>query len=163
MLSVQELKEFNRKLNFTVKLRLIIYWLRKKVPLTAKMLLHQRGKMRSYLLPVLSLGLCRYTLLLRLPHTFIPGQTDQSLLSRSDVWNSLVPVENGGGKIGFFWANLLLSKLFGLGAFIIPFFFLGVSIYCLNIKKVNLLRLFFVSAFGAIILSVFCSYVFWLY
>ncbi|MEN6619376.1 MAG: DNA translocase FtsK 4TM domain-containing protein [Rikenellaceae bacterium] len=85
---------------------------------------------------------------------------DQSLLSRTDVWSNLVPVENGGGKVGFFWANLLLSELFGLGAFIIPFFFLGVAIYSLNIKKIKLLRIFFLSAFGAIILSVFFSYVF---
>ncbi len=85
---------------------------------------------------------------------------DQSLLSRPDVWNSLVPVENGGGKLGFFWANLLLSKLFGLGAFMIPFFFLGISIYSLKIKRVRLMRIFFLSAFGAIIISVFFSYVF---
>ncbi len=85
---------------------------------------------------------------------------DQSLLSRTDVWNNLVPVENGGGKVGFFWANLLLSELFGLGAFIIPFFFLGIAIYSLKIRKVKLLRIFFLSAFGAIILSVFFSYVF---
>lgn len=85
---------------------------------------------------------------------------DQSLLSRNDVWSSLVTVENGGGKVGFFWANLLLSELFGLGAFIIPFFFLGIAIYLLKIKKVRLLRIFFLSAFGAIILSVFFSYFF---
>lgn len=85
---------------------------------------------------------------------------DQSLLSRSDVWSSFVPVENGGGKLGFFWSNLLLSELFGLGAFIIPFFFLGVAIYSLNIRRIRLLRLFFLSAFGAIIFSVFFSYVF---
>ena len=36
---------------------------------------------------------------------------DQSLLSRNDVWSTLVPVENGGGKLGFFWANFLLSDL----------------------------------------------------
>ncbi|MFA5849866.1 MAG: DNA translocase FtsK 4TM domain-containing protein [Bacteroidales bacterium] len=85
---------------------------------------------------------------------------DQSLLSRTDVWNNLVPVENGGGKVGFFWANLLLSELFGLGAFIIPFFFLGIAVYSLKIRKVKLLRIFLLSAFGAIILSVFFSYVF---
>ncbi|MFA6334596.1 MAG: DNA translocase FtsK 4TM domain-containing protein [Bacteroidales bacterium] len=85
---------------------------------------------------------------------------DQSLLSRSDVWSNFVPVENGGGKIGFFWANLLLSELFGLGAFIIPFFFLGIAIYSLKIRRVKLLRLFFLSVFGAIIISVFFSYIF---
>jgi len=85
---------------------------------------------------------------------------DQSLLSMSDVWNSFIPVENGGGKLGFFWANFLLSELFGLGAFVIPFFFLGIALYCLKIKRISLLKLFFVTVFGAIIFSVFFSYVF---
>ena len=85
---------------------------------------------------------------------------DQSLLSRNDVWSTLVPVENGGGKLGFFWANFLLSDLFGLGAFVIPFFFLGIALYCLKIKRTSLLKLFFITVFGAIIFSIFFSYVF---
>lgn len=85
---------------------------------------------------------------------------DQSLLSRNDVWSTLVPVENGGGKLGFFWANFLLSELFGLGAFVIPFFFLGIALYCLKIKRTSLLKLFFITVFGAIIFSIFFSYVF---
>ncbi|MEZ7953635.1 MAG: DNA translocase FtsK 4TM domain-containing protein, partial [Bacteroidales bacterium] len=75
-------------------------------------------------------------------------------------WNNIVPVENGGGKVGFLWSNLLISKLFGLGAFVIPFFFGAVAIFSLRIKRVRLLRLFFLSAFGAIIISVFFSYIF---
>lgn len=85
---------------------------------------------------------------------------DQSLLNRNDVWTSFVPVENGGGKIGFFWAKLLFSDLFGLGALIIPFLFLGLAFYCLKLKKVNLLRLFFITVYGAIILSIAFSYIF---
>ena len=104
-------------------------------------------------------ALAVYTLVALISYLFTWAE-DQSLLSRLDVWNSLVPVENGGGKIGFFWSNLLLSKLFGLGAFIIPFFFFGIAIYSLKIRRVNLLRIFFLSAFGAIIISVFFSYVF---
>jgi S-DNA-T family DNA segregation ATPase FtsK/SpoIIIE len=73
---------------------------------------------------------------------------DQSLLSRSDVWNSFVPVENGGGKLGFFWANFLLSELFGLGAFVIPFFFLGIALYCLKIKRISLFNNLFGSGVG---------------
>lgn len=85
---------------------------------------------------------------------------DQSLLNRNDVWTSFVPVENGGGKIGFFWAKLLFSDLFGLGAMIIPFLFLGLAFYCLKLKKVNLLKLFFITVYGAIILSIAFSYIF---
>ncbi|MPM08965.1 DNA translocase FtsK [bioreactor metagenome] len=62
--------------------------------------------------------------------------------------------------MGFLWSNLLISKLFGLGAFVIPFFFGAVAIFSLRIKRVRLLRLFFLSAFGAIIISVFFSYIF---
>jgi S-DNA-T family DNA segregation ATPase FtsK/SpoIIIE len=85
---------------------------------------------------------------------------DQSLLSRPDVWSTIVPVENGAGKLGFFWANFLVSRLFGLGAFIIPFFFGAVAIFSLKIKKISLLRQFFLSAYGAIILSLLFSFVF---
>ena len=104
-------------------------------------------------------GLSIYTFIALISYIFTWAE-DQSLLSNPDVWNSIVPVENGGGKIGFFWANFLVSNLFGLGSFIIPFFFGAIAIYSLKIRKVKLLRIFFLSAFGAIIVSVFFSYVF---
>lgn len=85
---------------------------------------------------------------------------DQSLFSRNDILNALVDVENGGGKVGLILANFLITKLFGLGAFVIPFFFGGVALFCLKIKKVRLLRLFFISLFGCIIISVLFSYIF---
>ena len=47
-----------------------------------------------------------------------------------------------------------------MGAFIIPFFFFGVALFCLKIKKVKLLRLFFITVFGCILISVFFSFVF---
>ena len=77
-----------------------------------------------------------YTLVAMLSYLFTWAE-DQSLLSRPDAWSAIVPVENGAGKLGFFWSNLLLSKLFGLGAFIIPFFFAAVAIYSLKIKRVR--------------------------
>jgi S-DNA-T family DNA segregation ATPase FtsK/SpoIIIE len=100
-----------------------------------------------------------YTFIALLSYLFTWAE-DQSLLTNSDVWSTLVPAENGGGKIGFFWANLLLSRLFGLGAFIIPFFFLGIFLYALKIKKIRIVKLFFLSISGAIIFSVFFSYIF---
>lgn len=119
-----------------------------------------KGMETFRLLAGLFLGaLALYTFIALLSYLFTWAE-DQSLLTNSDVWNTLVPAENGGGKVGFFWANFLLSKLFGLGAFIIPFFFLGLSLYALKIRKVKLLRLFFLSLFGAIIFSVFFSYIF---
>ena len=100
-----------------------------------------------------------YTLVALLSYLFTWAE-DQSLLSRPDAWSAIVPVENGAGKLGFFWSNLLLSKLFGLGAFIIPFFFAAVAIYSLKIKKVRLLRIFFLTLYGAIILSLLFSFIF---
>ena len=100
-----------------------------------------------------------YTFVALISYLFTWAQ-DQSLLSRPDVWSAIVPVENGAGKLGFFWANLLFAKLFGLGSFIIPFFFAAVSIYSLKIKKIKLLRHFLVSVYGAVILSLAFSYIF---
>lgn len=85
---------------------------------------------------------------------------DQSAFSNNDLFNSLSSVDNGGGKIGLWWANLLVSKWFGLGAFIIPIFFLGISLFCLKIKKVRLLRLFFITIIGCILISVLFSFIF---
>ncbi len=100
-----------------------------------------------------------YTLVAMLSYLFTWAE-DQSLLSRPDAWSAIVPVENGAGKLGFFWSNLLLSKLFGLGAFIIPFFFAAVAIYSLKIKRVRLLRIFFLTLYGSIILSLLFSFIF---
>lgn len=41
-----------------------------------------------------------YTLVALLSYLFTWAE-DQSLLTHPDVWNTLVSVENGGGKIGF--------------------------------------------------------------
>ena len=105
------------------------------------------------------LALAIYTLIALVSYVFTWAQ-DQSSYMGTDIFSSLSTVENGGGKIGLWWANLLVSKLFGLGAFIIPFFFFGVALFCLKIKKVRLLRLFFITVFGCILLSVFFSFVF---
>ena len=105
------------------------------------------------------LALAIYTLIALVSYVFTWAQ-DQSSYMGTDIFSSLSTVENGGGKIGLWWANLLVSKLFGLGAFIIPFFFFGVALFSLKIKKVKLLRLFFITVFGCILISVFFSFVF---
>lgn len=85
---------------------------------------------------------------------------DQSLFSNKDMFNTLIDVENDGGKMGLYWANFLVTKLFGLGAFIIPFFFIGVALFCLRIRKIKVVKLFFVSLIGCILISVAFSYIF---
>src|SRR5574344_1394625 len=87
---------------------------------------------------LISLAIAVYTLIAIISSIFTWAQ-DQSTFSNDDVFNSLIDVENGGGRIGLYWANFLVSKLFGLGAFIIPFFF-GVALFCLKIKKVKVVR-----------------------
>ena len=106
-----------------------------------------------------SFAIAFYTLISLLSYLFTWAD-DQSLFSNEGVLGTVMQVENGGGKIGLVWANFLISKLFGLGAFIIPFFFGGVALFCLKIKKVRLLRLFFISLFGCIIISVAFSFIF---
>jgi S-DNA-T family DNA segregation ATPase FtsK/SpoIIIE len=108
---------------------------------------------------LISLAIAVYTLIAIISYIFTWAQ-DQSTFSNDDVFNSLIDVENGGGRIGLYWANFLVSKLFGLGAFIIPFFFFGVALFCLKIKKVKVVRLFFVTIFGCILISVVFSFIF---
>lgn len=85
---------------------------------------------------------------------------DQSLSTNPELFQNSVAATNIGGKLGFIWADFLISKLFGLGAFVIPFFLGAIAVFCLKIKKVNLLKLFVISILGAIIFSVLFSYIF---
>ena len=103
-------------------------------------------------------GLSVYTLIALLSYLFTWAE-DQSLLSNPEIWSTIVPVENGAGKLGFFWANFLISKLFGLGAFTIPFLFGAISIYALRIRKINIVRLLFLAIYGAIAISLLFSFI----
>ncbi len=86
---------------------------------------------------------------------------DQSMLTDDTVLGTVASVENWGGRLGLNWSNLLVSEWFGLGAFTIPFFFAGISIYCfLRRYSIRLLRLFFLSLMGAIVISITFSYIF---
>jgi S-DNA-T family DNA segregation ATPase FtsK/SpoIIIE len=85
---------------------------------------------------------------------------DQSLLSDPSLWNNSVVAENQGGKLGLIWANFLLSDLFGIGAFIVPFFLGGLAVYALRIKKINLVKFILLSIYGCVIVSISFSYIF---
>ena len=119
------------------------------------------GKREStYLLCGLaSLAIAVYTLVSLISYLFTWAD-DQSLFNNDGVFSTVMQVENGGGAIGLVWANFLISKLFGLGSFIVPFFFGGVALFCLKIKKIRVARLFFLSLFGCIIVSVAFSFIF---
>lgn len=91
--------------------------------------------------------------------------SDQSIISDNSIVGTMLDMENdanvrnSGSLIGLAWSNFLVSKLFGVGAFIVPFFFGGVSLYCFKKGSVNLWRLIYLSVFGCIIVSITFSYI----
>jgi len=90
---------------------------------------------------------------------FFTWDVDQSLSFSSDFLNNDVTAANSGGKLGWMWGNLLVCKFFGFGAVILPLFFIALAVMCLRIRRVNLLRIFIISLFGAILFSVLCDYI----
>ncbi len=106
-----------------------------------------------------AMALAGYTFFSLLSYVFTWAE-DQSIFHNSNMFDAAVEVENNGGKLGLLWANFLITRLFGLGAFIVPFFFLGVSLYCLRLKKLKLLRFFILSLLGCITVSLVFSFIF---
>ena len=99
-----------------------------------------------------------YTLVALISYVFT-WTTDQSLSYDPELFNVGADAANLGGKLGFLWADLLISKWFGLGAFALPIF-LGVLTAHIFRRKVNLLRAFLLCAFGAVLCSVLLAFVF---
>jgi S-DNA-T family DNA segregation ATPase FtsK/SpoIIIE len=85
---------------------------------------------------------------------------DQSLLSEGGMSDPQAEAANSAGLIGNYWSNLFIGELFGISAFIIPFFLAALAIFLLRIKKVRIIPLFFITAFICIILSVSLGYIF---
>ena len=100
-----------------------------------------------------------YTLVALLSYVFT-WTADQSLKFNTELFTTGVTAGNAGGKIGFLWADFLVSKLFGLGAFALPVFLGALTVYGFRIRRVNLLRVFLLCAFGAVIFSVLLAYIF---
>ena len=130
---------------------------KKKGPSALDRLMHNRNV--RFVLGLVFALLAVFTLVSIVSYLFTWAD-DQSLLSDDGIYSNAVTAENTGGKAGFLFANLLVSRWFGLGAFVIPFFFAGVSVYCFKKEKVRLLRLFFLSLMGCIVLSALFSYIF---
>lgn len=108
---------------------------------------------------VLFLLVAIYTLATLVSYIFT-WHIDQSLLTDRAALKEAGDVANIGGKLGLQWAQLLIAKLFGFGAFTIPVFLGLLAITFLKIKRINLFRGFTICILGAIIFSVFFSYVF---
>lgn len=128
-------------------------------PVWEPLLTDSRRRIIRIVLGVLCGILTLYTLAALISYVFT-WTSDQSLAFDPQMFSLDATAENAGGKIGYLWANLLISKWFGLGAFAIPVFLGYLTVYCFRIKKVNLLRVFLLCAFGAIIFSVLLAYIF---
>lgn len=107
---------------------------------------------------LISLTFAIYTLWSLISYTVNWAQ-DQSVVSGADLFNMKVEAQTQGGRMGLMWANFLISKLFGLGAFIIPIFFIAVALVALKIKKVNIIRMFILSLLGCVLVSLISSYI----
>ena len=123
------------------------------------LLSEERRRIVRIVLGVLCGILTVYTLVALLSYVFT-WTSDQSLKFDSQMFSMDSTAENAAGKIGYLWANLLISKWFGLGAFTIPAFLAFLTVYCFRIKKVNLLRVFLLCAFGAVVFSVLLAFIF---
>lgn len=87
-------------------------------------------------------------------------RSDISLLDHPDPGTLDISVENWAGKLGFYWANFLVTKCFGLASFIIVFFF-GTLSHRLLLKKKDksFSRLLLVSVSGLYIFSFIFAYI----
>ena len=132
---------------------------RRQRPVREPLLNDERRRIVRIVLGVLCGLLTLYTLVALISYVFT-WTSDQSLSYDPQLFSMDSAAENAGGKIGYLWANLLISKWFGLGAFAIPVFLGFLTVYCFRLKKVNLLRVFLLCAFGAVIFSVLLAYIF---
>lgn len=76
---------------------------------------------------------------------FSTGQADQSILEDlrpGEIWNSNKEFSNYCGSLGAIMSYLLIAKNFGLSTFIIPAFFILVSLRLMGAYKVNLWKWF---------------------
>ena len=128
-------------------------------PVREPLLTEARRRIIRITLGVLCSILTLYTVVALLSYIFT-WTSDQSLVFNRNMFSLDASAENAGGKVGFLWARLLISKWFGLGAFAIPVFLGTLAVYCLRIKKVNLVRMFLLCASGAVLFSMLLSYLF---
>ena len=99
-----------------------------------------------------------FTIIAMLSYLFT-WQADQSLLSRPDMMDKTVDVQNWGGKLGYKWSSFLITGCFGLGSFAFSFLFCAIA-YRLFFwrKSIGLLRLTYLSCLTAFIASLALAY-----
>ena len=99
-----------------------------------------------------------FTLLSTLSYLFT-WEADQSLLTDPSMMDKNVSVANWGGKMGYLWSSLLVSRCFGLGCFALVFL-MGAIAYRLFYwnKSIGLLKLTFISVSGTFLASLILSF-----
>ena len=86
-------------------------------------------------------------------------QADQSLLSRPDMMDKSVDVQNWGGKLGYRWSSFLVTDCFGLGSFALVFLFCAIAHRLFFWKRsIGLLKMTFVSLLAALISSLVLAF-----
>ena len=91
--------------------------------------------------------LSAYTLIAVVSYIFT-WTADQSLLTSS----ADEIARNSGGRLGFKWARLLVTEMFGIGAFAAVAVFAIAALRCLN-RRVMFFRILFLTVFAAVLLS----------
>ncbi len=86
-------------------------------------------------------------------------QADQSLLSRPDMMDKNVDVQNWGGKLGYRWSSFLVTDCFGLGSCALVFLFCAIAYRLFFWKRsIGLLKLTFISLLTALISSLVLAF-----
>ena len=98
-----------------------------------------------------------FTLLSSVSYLFTWRQ-DKSLLSDPEMLDRAVDVANIGGKLGFKWADTLISKWFGLGSFALLILLFAISLRLIAGKwRTSLLKTATVTVSGALLASMLCA------
>lgn len=88
-----------------------------------------------------------YTLIAVVSYIFT-WTADQSLLTSS----ADEIARNSGGRLGFKWARLMVTEMFGIGSFAVVAVFAIAALRCLN-RRVRFFRILFLAVFAAVLLS----------
>ncbi|NJM14359.1 MAG: hypothetical protein HC896_02370 [Bacteroidales bacterium] len=86
-------------------------------------------------------------------------KTDQSFEWQQVFSSSQVEVENWSGKVGAYFANLFITKWFGLASFSIPFMLVLYGLRLLNINLLPFKKTLRVTLAGTIMLSLVMAFI----
>ena len=86
-------------------------------------------------------------------------QADQSLMSRPDMMDKAVDVQNWCGKLGYRWSSFLVTDCFGLGSFALLFLFCAIAYRLFYWKKsIGLVKMTFVSVMSTFVSSLILAF-----